>query len=220
MEGELAELRRVNANLRRELAARAGRTPREADRRREGEGERRNVDGEPRREGDRKRDGDGERTREGEGERRREGDRRRDVDGERKREGEGDRRREGDGERKRDGEGPRERAAAGLPSGIQGFKGILEGSVVRKGERGFILKISSVKKTWPHNRARNPRTAVGKEIEILIQADRAVSDRWIQLTKEHFKVLSSLKPGDRVRVEAFHFSGGHLTVVEGLGKIS
>jgi hypothetical protein len=80
--------------------------------------------------------------------------------------------------------------------------------------------VTRIKKTWPQNRAKNPGSAVGKEIEVLIQADRAVSDRWIQLTREHFKVLSSLKAGDRVTVEVFHFSGGHLTVVEGLRKIT
>ncbi|MDP6634796.1 MAG: hypothetical protein QGG42_07860 [Phycisphaerae bacterium] len=80
--------------------------------------------------------------------------------------------------------------------------------------------MTRVVKTWPHNRARNPRAVVGKEVEILIQPDRAVSDRWKQLTSEHLKVLGSLKAGDTVAVEAFHFEGGHLTVVEGLRKVS
>jgi hypothetical protein len=52
MERELAELRRVNANLRRELAARSGRTPRKSERRRERE---------HKRVGDRRREGEGDR---------------------------------------------------------------------------------------------------------------------------------------------------------------
>jgi len=224
MERELAELRRVNAQLRSQLGrtARGGEGARrgEADGhiRREGEGDRRREG-----EGDRPREGERDRRREGQGDRRREGerDRPREGEGDRRREGERDRPREGEGDRKREGQGdrPRERAA-GLPSGVEGFKGILEGSVVRKGERGFVLKVTRINKTWPQNRARNPRAAVGKEVEIIIQADRAVSERWIQLTREHFKVLGALKAGDRVAVEAFHFGGGNLTVVEGLKKLS
>jgi len=203
MEGELAELRRVNANLRRELG-RPARTTGEGERRREGEGERRREG-----EGERRRGGEGERRREGEGERRREGE------GERRREGEGERRREGEGERRREGE-----VDGGLPQGIRGFQGILEGTIVRKGERGFVLKVTKIGKTWAKNKASNPRQAIGKKIEILIQIERGESDRWRKLAREHLQVLGMLKPGDRVSVEAFHFGGGHLTVVEGLKKIN
>ena len=189
MERELAELRRVNANLKRELGRPAG-----AD----GEGERRGeVDG-------RRREGEGARKREGEGAR--------------KREGEGDRKREGEGDRKREGEG--ERAAAGLPDGMAGFKGMLEGVIVKKGERGFVLKVTKITKIWSQSSAKNPRKVIGQEIEILIQAELAVTDRWKRLTKEHLQILASLKPGERVAVEAFHFKGDHLTVVEGLRKIT
>jgi len=177
MERELAELRRVNANLRRQLGrpARAARAAGEGERRREGEGERR-----------------------------------REVDG--------NRRREIDGERRREGEG--ERAAGGLPQGIRGFRGILEGTIVRKGERGFVLKVTKTGKTWAKNKAKNPREAIGKEIEILIRADRPLTDRGHKRFKEHLEVLGGLKAGDRVSVEAFHFGGNHLVVVEALKKIS
>jgi len=191
MERELAELRRVNADLRRRLGRPDGR---------DGEGERR-------------REGQGDRRREGEGERRREGDRKRDGEGERKKEVDGHRRREGEGER-------RERAAAGLPANIKGFQGVLEGVIVRKSERGFVLKVTKVVKTWPQNRAPNARTVAGREVQVLIAADRAVSERWMALTKEHFKVLGTVKAGDRAVVEAFHFGGGHLTVVEQFRKLS
>ena len=170
MEGELSELRRVNADLRRELG-RPARAAGEGKRRREGEGER-------------KREGDGERRREGEGE------------------GEGD------------------RAAGGLPQGIRGFRGMLEGTIVKKGQRSFVLKVTKTGKTWTQNQAKNPRDAIGKEIEILIQAERGVTDRWKNLVKEHLQVLGTLKAGDRVTVEAFHFGGGHLVVMEELRKIT
>ena len=214
MEGELAEMRRVNANLRRELgrpARDASAAASEGDRRREGEGDRRReVDSE------RRREGEGRRRREGDGERRREGD------GERRREGDGERRREGDGERRREGgvDGEGEREAGGLPQGIRGFKGMLQGVIVKKGQRGFLLKVASTGKTWKQNRAKNPRQAIGKEIEILIQAERNESERWKQLVKKHLEVLGTLKAGDRVSVEAFDFGGGHLVVMEELRKIT
>ena len=75
-------------------------------------------------------------------------------------------------------------------------------------------------KTWSHNKAKNPREAIGKEIEILIQAERGVTERWKNLVKEHLEVLGRLKAGDRVSVEAFHFDGGHLVVMEEFRKIS
>ena len=166
MEGELAELRRVNAGLRKELGRPARAAAGAA--------------------------------------------------------GEGDRRREGEGDRKREGgvDGEGERAAGGLPQGIRGFRGILEGTIVKKGQRGFVLKVTKTGKTWAQNKAKNPRDAIGKEIEILIQAERGVTDRWKQLVKEHLQVLGALKAGDRVTVEAFHFGGGHLVVMEELRKIN
>jgi hypothetical protein len=92
--------------------------------------------------------------------------------------------------------------------------------IVKKGERGFVLKVTRTGRTWTQNKAKNPRAAIGKEIEILIQADRGVTDRWKALVKKHLEVLGTLKPGDRVAVEAFHFGGNHLVVVEGLRKIT
>ena len=97
---------------------------------------------------------------------------------------------------------------------------MLEGTIVRKGERGFVLKVTKTGKTWAKNKAKNPREAIGKEIEILIQAERGESDRWKKLVKEHLQVLGTLKAGDRVGVEAFHFGGGHLVVMEELRKIN
>jgi len=92
--------------------------------------------------------------------------------------------------------------------------------IVKKGQRGFLLKVVSTGKTWKQNRARNPRQAIGKEIEILIQAEHGVTDRWKQLVKKHLEVLGTLKAGDRVSVEAFDFGGGHLVVMEEFRKIT
>ena len=89
---------------------------------------------------------------------------------------------------------------------------MLTGTLVKKGDGTFVLKVEKVMKVWKNNRASNPKSAVGRELFI---------DIWkkSRLAEEHAKVLRGLEVGDRVDVEPFHMEGDHLSVVEWLKKV-
>ena len=91
-----------------------------------------------------------------------------------------------------------------FPAGLQGFRGILLGKVVKTdAEKGvLIFQAESVKRTWPQNKATNPASSKGKDITV-----NGIAGKWLD-------VLLVLKPGDRVEVEAFHNRGEALDFVQ------
>ena len=101
---------------------------------------------------------------------------------------------------------------AALPEGIRGFQGMVRGTVVSKGELGFVLKVARITKVWKGNKAGNPECIVGREVPVRLWPKGRMFERQL-------KVLAGLKPGDVVSVEPFHRGGDHLTVVEGLKKV-
>ncbi|MHC4244342.1 MAG: hypothetical protein ACYS3N_12785 [Planctomycetota bacterium] len=105
-----------------------------------------------------------------------------------------------------------ERKEADLPEGLIGFRGVLVGRVLRKLDRGFVLKVERVINVWENNRADRPEAAVGKDLIITIRADEELGGRFL-------RTLRTLKIGERVLVEAFHFDDNRLTIVEQLQKV-
>ena len=105
-----------------------------------------------------------------------------------------------------------ERREAGLPEGMIGFRGVLVGRILRKLDRGFVLKVERVTNVWQNNRADRPEAAVGRELIINIRADEEIGERFMN-------TLRTLKAGERIMVEVFHFEGNRLTVVEQLRKV-
>jgi hypothetical protein len=102
-------------------------------------------------------------------------------------------------------------AAGGLPDGMRGFRGMLRGTIVRKGDGEFLLKVEKVLKVWEQNRAENPQSAVGKTLAVVLPQEG-------RLLEQQRRAFRELKAGDRVVVEPFHFRGNALTVVEELRK--
>ncbi len=100
-------------------------------------------------------------------------------------------------------------AAAELPAGMRGFRGMLRGTIVRKGDGEFLLKVEKVLKVWEQNRAESPQSAVGKTLAIVLPREG-------RLLQQQRRTFRELKVGDRVVVEPFHFKGNALTVVEEL----
>lgn len=94
---------------------------------------------------------------------------------------------------------------------MTGFQGVLVGTIVRMLDRGFVLKVERVANVWEANRADNPKAAVGRELMITIRADEESGNRFL-------RTLRTLETGERVLVEAFHFEGNRLTVVEQLQR--
>lgn len=102
-------------------------------------------------------------------------------------------------------------AASGLPDGMRGFRGMLRGTIVRKGDGEFLLKVEKVLKVWKQNKAENPQSAVGKTLAIVLGREG-------RLLEQQRRTFRELKVGDHVVVEPFHFKGNVLTVVEELRK--
>jgi hypothetical protein len=96
-----------------------------------------------------------------------------------------------------------------LPDGMMGFRGVLLGRIQRKLDGGFVLKVEKVGEVWADNDADNPEAAVGKELIINIRGDEGAGERFL-------RTLRGLEIGQEVLVEAFHFGGDQLTVVEQL----
>jgi len=99
----------------------------------------------------------------------------------------------------------------GFPASLRGFRGMMVGTVKSKLDRGFVLTVEKVVRVWKANRAERPRDAVGKALTLVVGDGR--------MAKDHLKVAGGLKVGDRVSVEAFHFGGEKLTIVEELRKV-
>lgn len=99
----------------------------------------------------------------------------------------------------------------GFPAGMRGFRGMLIGTVVKKLDRGFVLKVEKVAREWKASKAPRPADAVGKTL-IMVVGDGRMAQR-------HLRIANELKVGDRVSAEGFHYEGNRLTLVEELRKV-
>lgn len=98
-----------------------------------------------------------------------------------------------------------------VPASLRGFRGMVTGTIVSKAEKGFVLKVEKVNRVWKGSKAKDPKSAVGKQVHITI------SPKYDRKGK-HTRALAKLKVGDRVVVEPFHFGGEFMVVVEELRK--
>jgi hypothetical protein len=97
--------------------------------------------------------------------------------------------------------GDEPKASGAVPAGMHGFRGMLRGKVVEKdAEKGSLkLEVDEIVKTWPKNKASDPKSAVGKTLPI-----EGVFGRFLD-------VLITVDKGQRVEIEAFHNGGDVLT---------
>jgi len=95
-----------------------------------------------------------------------------------------------------------------VPDGVRGFQGMVAGTIVKKGEREFILKVEKLLRVWKGNKAAKPEEIVGHEIRVTLKEKQ-----------EHLlKALAELKEGDRIECEPFHLAGNSFVAVETLRK--
>ena len=132
-------------------------------------------------------------------------------DGEKNNRNDGEKNNRNDGEKNNRNDGEKG-GDDGFPTGLRGFRGTLVGTVKSKLDRGFVLKVEKVVRVWKANKARRPQDAVGKTLTLVVRAESRMS-------KRHMEIAGGLKVGDRVSVEAFHFEGNRLTIVEELRKV-
>lgn len=151
--------------------------------------------------------------------------------------GEGERRekpvrREGDGddeafwrEKKvtRDGEGadvrreepkPEARTEAAGPAtadDLVGFRGMVEGVVVGKGEDVLVLRVDKVARVWQSSTAKSPEGLAGKLLTVSVKRD--------SLPGPLAEALGTLRAGDRVAAGIAHQEGKSVRLVEVLRKI-
>jgi len=111
-------------------------------------------------------------------------------------------------ERKEWGE---EREAVAPRDDFGGFRGTLKGTIVLKGEKGFVLKVEEIEKVWGSNKAKKPESLVGRDVTVFLGEDEPPQGRLA-------KALADLKAGDQVIVGTVHREGSRLTVGDILRK--
>ena len=100
-----------------------------------------------------------------------------------------------------------------IPDGMKGFSGMLEGKVVRTEELGFLLKVSAVVKEWKKNRAKDSKSAVGKELLVNAQWEKGDGGNWRPVSA-HVAFFRTLKPGQELRIEVVNDEGERLHILE------
>ncbi len=127
--------------------------------------------------------------------------------GEREQTGDRPRDKQEGGEEKPRREGADVGVAGAVPVGLRGFRGQVAGTVVRVGDRGFVVKVEKVLNVWEGNKAREPQSAVGKNLAAVLGPNESASGN-------HMAVLRKLVVGNRVVVELVHDGGDVLRIVE------
>ena len=89
-----------------------------------------------------------------------------------------------------------------MPEAMSGFSGTVEGTVATVKDQSFVLKLSKVVNTWRGNKAENPKRAVGKELTIAAKH------------KVHASFISTLKVGEKLKIEIINKEGKRLLILE------
>ena len=105
-----------------------------------------------------------------------------------------------------------EKDGDGFPASMRGFKGMLTGTVVKRIDHGFVLKVEKVLRVWKGNKAKRPQDAVGQLFTCIVRGEG-------RMNRRHLEIIRVLKVGDHVTAEAFHLEGDRLTLVEELRKV-
>jgi stress responsive alpha/beta barrel protein len=94
-----------------------------------------------------------------------------------------------------------------LPDDAAHFAGMIEGKVVAKTDRGLLLQVEKVLKTWRNSKAKDPKSLVGKRVHIIVKSD----GNYGRLVR---KFVSTLKPGEGVELDVAHREGEVLVILE------
>ena len=100
-----------------------------------------------------------------------------------------------------------------IPEGMIGFSGILEGVVVKKVDRGFVLKVAGVPKVWDDSKAKNTASVINKNVIIFVGWVKNDKGKW-HPNEKHIKFVKELKLEQKLKIEAKNFEGRHLSILE------
>lgn len=94
-----------------------------------------------------------------------------------------------------------------LPDPAAHFAGMIEGKVVAKTDRGLLVDVQKVLKTWRGSKAKDPKSLVGKKVHVIVHAE----GRYGKLVR---KFIQSVKEGERVELDVAHRDGEVLVILE------
>lgn len=103
-------------------------------------------------------------------------------------------------------------AGPGIPPELKGFKGMMTGELIEKGETTLVFKVSTIKKVWKANQAEQPGKAAGKTLTVNL---KQVSAHHRARIMENFRAL---RKGDAIELELFDLGEKTLCVKEWLRK--
>ena len=94
-----------------------------------------------------------------------------------------------------------------LPGPASHFAGMIEGKVVAKTDRGLVLQVEKVLKTWRGSKAKDPKSLVGKKVHVIVHAE----GRYGKLVR---KFVQTVKEGERIELDVAHRDGEVLVILE------
>ena len=94
-----------------------------------------------------------------------------------------------------------------LPDAAAGFAGMIEGTVAKRTDRGVVLAVEKVLKTWRGNKAKDSQALVGEKVHVIVKGE----ERYGKLVR---KFVQGLKEGDRVELDVTHREGEVLVILE------
>ncbi len=105
-------------------------------------------------------------------------------------------------------------SAANIPEGAHGFSGQVQCTVLKKGESKILVKVDKVTRLWKPNKARNPKSLVGRQI--------IVSEGWFknretgkyQPNENHVHYMKKVERGSRISLELQTGDGDRFHILE------
>ena len=100
-----------------------------------------------------------------------------------------------------------------IPDGMKGFSGMVRGKVVAKVDKGFVLKIEKILKLWDGNKAKNPKSAIGKKFLVGPRWVKGDNGKWHPY-ELHVLFIRKLEVGQNIVIEIVHQEGHKFNMLE------
>ncbi|MHB8903057.1 MAG: Dabb family protein [Thermoguttaceae bacterium] len=94
-----------------------------------------------------------------------------------------------------------------LPGPAAGFAGMIEAKVLARSDRGIVVAVLAVPRSWETSKAKDSRALVGKRLLVTARSDGRSSELVRQF-------LQGLKEGEDVALDVAHRQGDELVILE------